>query len=128
MKKLACIIFGLVTASCAYKYNLTPDQSDPKEASATITFSNTIKVSAIDSLPFNSKPSIWVHGSHEVLLPAGEHSFRFKYNAVSMNGGQYTLNETTLTRYLEAGKRYELTARIIDRRIFFKIAKEEVAK
>ncbi|MFZ2266880.1 MAG: hypothetical protein WAV95_04800 [Azonexus sp.] len=123
MKRLFCALISLFFAGCAYNYKLPNTSDTPPEGFAKIRFSNTIKVSQIDDLPFQPKFSIWVGGSHEVTLPAGPHTFRFKYNAVSMNGGYYTKNDSVVSRYLDAGEEYEITSSFREQRIYFAIAR-----
>lgn len=125
MKKLIHILSALLLTSCAYTYDLSkPSQSASNIEATTIKFSNTIKVSSIDSQPFKPKFSVWVYGSHQITLPPGIHTFRFRYNAVSMNGGAYTNEDTILSKYLEAGKNYEIDSKFSGGRIRFMIIEE----
>jgi hypothetical protein len=121
MRSLLVAAAAAFLAACSYNYKLTQDENAAPETVATIKFSNKIKVSEIDGKTFERKFSIWVEGSHEITLPPGSHSFKFKYDARSLNGGWYTDNDTVLTRYLEAGTKYELTASVRNGRVFFAI-------
>lgn len=121
MKILLSAIAAAFLAACSYNYKLTPDENPAPETVATITFSNKIKVTELDGKPFERKFSIWVEGSHELTLPPGIHSFKFRYDARGGYGGWYTDKDTVLSRYLEPGTKYELKATLRDGRVFFSI-------
>ncbi len=121
MKSLLLAGATAFLTACSYNYKLTPDENPAPETVATIQFSNKIKVTELDGQPFERKFSIWVEGSHELTLPPGNHSFKFRYDARSLNGGWYTDKDLVLNRYLEAGTKYELKATLRDGRVFFAI-------
>ena len=121
VKAILILCLSAMLSACAYSYRIGVDENESTEKFAKIQFSNTVKVSEIDNKKFDPKFSIWVQGSHEVALPPGYHTFKFRYNAVSMRGGYYTDSDTILGAALEAGKRYEIATKFEAGKVFFQI-------
>jgi hypothetical protein len=124
MGLLPRLVLALSLCGCSHSYRLGVASDAPASEVAQMTFFNEVQLLEIDGQPFRMGFAVSKHAEHTVYLPPGQHRFKFWYETYQGDRRFFTADPTTLTRDLEAGRKYWIRYFTSGANIRFRIEQE----